>query len=323
MITTEKNKIKKLLPSILLFLGASVLTIGCEKDNNPLPEQGAKPTIDNIELGLGNAGLAMIGEDFHFNSDIVAAERLDKVEIRISQKKGETYSKPWEHAIVWAQYRDLKNTTVHKHFTIPKDAVEGRYDFLITVYDQSGSRLEVRRDFAIYKKETMPVTPIITQHNLSKNWEPVYDSHGMTDNPKEKFFKGDTLRSQVSISFVKGDGIVYMLLIKKSANHNPKTIEEIDFSKSIVYDMYEHRSKPSIYTFGNAEFDLTTSPFTVIKDLPELKIGAANDFKSPVANKIDGSKAWESGEYNLVVIYKNTTENKTVSKSIPFSIDFR
>ncbi|MGO3307837.1 MAG: DUF4625 domain-containing protein, partial [Sphingobacterium sp.] len=65
---------------------------------------------------------------------------------------------------------------------------------------------------------------------------------------------------------------------------------------------------------------LTTNPFTVIKRIPGFGIGTEKDNRIPVAGAISGDKAWGSGEYNLVVIYKNTTYNKTVSKSVPFNI---
>lgn len=303
-----------------LLLFTSVIT-ACKKDEVIDPDLAVPtPTIDHVELGLGDAGIGVIGQDFHFNADILAADKLEKVEVRMVQKNGETYSKPWEHVIVWAEYKNLKNANVHKHFTIPKDAAEGKYNFIITIYDQDGSKLEVITDFAIYKQENIPVTPMFTQLNLVKNWQPIYDTHGMSEDPVEKFLKGDTLTSQASISFVKDDGLLYMLLIKKSANHNPKTIEEIDFNKAIVYDMFEHKNEKTSFTFGNFLADFTTDPFTFIKDIPEMRIGAATDNKLPIPNPISGSKAWETGAYNLVIIYKNTTHNKTIHKTVPFNI---
>ncbi|WP_222837321.1 TonB-dependent receptor domain-containing protein [Dyadobacter fermentans] len=125
---------------------------------------------------------------------------------------------------------------------------------------------------------------------------------------------------QANISFVKGDGKLYLLLIKKSANYNPRTIEEVDLNKAIVYDVHEHKNEQSIFDFGNAEFDMET--FTVIRAIPDLIIGSEKDNNAPGKNVINGAKAWESGEFNMVVIYQNTTHNKTIHKSIPFTIDY-
>lgn len=319
MQTQHKSNANKAIKMFTAFLLLVSSITACKEDENPLPELPI-PTMDNIELGLGDAGVGIIAQDFHFNASIVAAGKIEKVEIKILQKEEETYSEIWEHEIIWDEYKDLKNATVHKHFTIPENAIEGKYDFIITVYDQNGSKLERKRDIAIYSAANIPVEPKITQLSLKKNGQSIFDLHGMNENPTENFSKGDTLTSHVDISFVKGDGIVYLLLIKKSANHNPTTIEEIDFSQAIVYDMYEHKNQTSVFNFSNFLIDLTTNPFTVIKRIPGFGIGTEKDNRIPVAGAISGDKAWGSGEYNLVVIYKNTTYNKTVSKSVPFNI---
>lgn len=84
--------------------------------------------------------------------------------------------------------------------------------------------------------------------------------------------------------------------------------------RAIVFDMYEHNSERAGYSLGNFNIDLTTNPFTIIKDIPEFKIGAAIDNKLPAPNPITGAKAWGSGDYNLVVIYKNTTRKRLLTK---------
>ncbi|WP_316795161.1 DUF4625 domain-containing protein [Pedobacter agri] len=316
---TNKQSFKAI---IVLLLSVMVFS-GCKKEDiTDKDNEIAKAKLENVELGLGDAGIGVISQDFHFNADIIAADRIDKVEVRMLQKSDETYAKPWEHAMVWAQYRSLKNANIHKHFTIPKDAPEGKYDFLITVYDQNGSKLELKRNLAIYKQENLPVDPMITQLNLTRNWNFIFDIHGKAANPTEIFLKGDILTSQAGVSFVKDNGILYMLLIKKSANHHPKTVEEIDFNKAIVFDMYEHKNEKSVYSFSNFLAD-PNDPFITLRNIPEFIIGAANDNKVPIPNPIAGNKAWESGEYNLVVIYKNTTHNKTTHKTVPFMIDYK
>ncbi|MBW8684642.1 DUF4625 domain-containing protein [Chitinophaga rhizophila] len=310
-------KTTKLIIAILLLI---VTFSACKKDKDEVP-QLPQPTVENLELGLGDAGIGVINQDFHFEADIVAGDKIEKVEVKILQKAGETYSKVWKHEITWDQYKGLKNTNVHKHFNIPGDAAEGKYDLHMIVYDQNGTQLDVRRDLEIYAAANLPVRPLITGLYVHRNWTPFYDAHGDKDNyPTEPLKKGDTLQAQVNVSYVKGDGKLYMLLVKKSTGYNPKTIEEVDLSKAVVYDVLEHKNEAKVYDFSNFIFDVNT--FTVLRDIPNLIIGAENDNNAPTPNAVKGETAWQSGDYNLVIIYKNTTFNQTVSRTIPFTIEY-
>jgi hypothetical protein len=314
----------KSLPGLLSVMMLIMLTLSaCDENNSepaPQPEL-PKPTLENLELGLGNAGIGVIGEDFHFEANILAVDKIDTVKVKILPRAGEKYSKPWKHEITWNQYKGLKNTNVHKHFNVPADAAEGTYDLVVTVLDENGSRLEVKRDFEIYTRASLPIRPMITGLWMHKNWGPVYDYHSDKDKfPTQRYKKGDTIQVQANISFVKGDGKLYLLLIKKTANYNPQTIEEVDLSKAMVYDVHEHKNQESIKDFGNSEFDMES--YTVIRNIPDLVIGADKDNNAPTNNAINGNKAWGSGDYNLVVIYKNFTSKQTIHKMIPFGIDY-
>jgi hypothetical protein len=312
-------KTTKVLAALLLFMATFT---ACKKDNNEeLEPETPQPKLENLELGLGNAGIGVIGEDFHFEGDILAVDKIDIVEVKFIQKADQTYSKSWSHQITWTDYKGLKNTNIHKHFNIPKEAAEGKYDLVIVVHDENGSKLEVKRDFEIYTRANLPMKPIVSGFYMYVNGMTFYDSHSDRDNyPTQRLKKGDTLQVQANISFVKGDGKLYMLLIKKSANYTPKTLEEVDLSKSIVYDVFEHKNETTTYDFSNSIFDFDT--YTVVRIMPNLIIGADKDNNMPGANVISGTKAWQSGDYNLVMIYKNITANQTVYKSIPIGIDY-
>lgn len=315
----RRTRKHSLIVMILLF--AAVSFTACDK-NDPEPEpELAKPTLENLELGFSNSGIGVIGEDFHFDANILAADKIDRVEVKILPKSGEIYTKSWKHEITWEQYKGLKNTNVHKHFNIPADATEGKYDLFVFVYDENGSMLEVKNDLEIYTRANLPVRPMISGLWMHKNWGPMYDYHADKDNyPTGRYEKGDTIQVQANISFVKGDGKMYLLLIRKSTNYNPKTIEEVDLTKAIVYDMHEHKDEKSVYDFSNSEFDMES--YTSIRNIPDLIIGAEKDNHTPAANLITGNKAWQSGDYNLVMIYKNFTSNQTIHKTIPFGIDY-
>ena len=311
-------KSTKLITALLVLMA---FFTACKKEKIDEIPESPKPTLENLELGLGNAGIGVIGEDFHFEGDILAVDKIDRVEVRMMQKAGETYSKTWKHEITWTQYKGKKNSNIHKHFNIPEDAAEGKYDLVVNVYDENGSMLEVKRDFEIFTRANLPVRPMMTGLHMQKNWMRFYDAHAHGDKyPTEQVKKGDTIQAQVNISFVKGDGKLYVLLVKKSSGYSPKTIEEIDLNKAVVLDVFEHKNEEKIYDFGNFIFDEQT--FTIVRDIPNLRIGAEKDNNAAQPNAITGAKAWETGEYNMVVIYKNTTYNKTIYKTIPFQINY-
>jgi hypothetical protein len=151
-------KTTRTIAALLLFIASFT---ACRKDKEIAPEKPV-PTIENIEVGLNNNEIGIIGRDFRLNAEILAGDKIETVQIKIQQKPGETYTKVWTHEIVYDQYKGAKNATVHKHFDILADAAEGKYDFLIIVSDQNGAKLEVKRNITIYKAENLPVDPAIS-----------------------------------------------------------------------------------------------------------------------------------------------------------------
>ncbi|RPD47642.1 DUF4625 domain-containing protein [Hymenobacter sediminis] len=290
------------LLSLLLF---ATLFTACNDDDEPEP--AAQPTISNVEIGLGNNGIGEIGDDFHLNVDIVAGDKIDLVQVKIQQRAGETYTKPWQHEITWEQFKGAKNTTVHKHFTIPADAPEGKYDFWIIVTDENGAKLEEKREISLWQEANLPVNPQLAFFTIYTNDENLafYDQGAF--KPGAKLKRNDKFTSHAALSGVKGDGKMYLLLINKKLNHRPESIEQIDFSKAIVYDVYEHKNMATSGTFSNNVFDIET--YTIVRGWPNFTIGAATDNNAPTPNPINGTKAWESGTYYYGVVYKNTTYN--------------
>ncbi len=294
-------KTNKVLLVALLF---TTVFNACKKDNTEEMELSA-PTISNLEIGLNNNEIGVIGQDFHFNADIIAGDKIELVQIKIQQRAGETYEKPWNYEVKWEQYKGSKNTTIHKHFDIPTDAVEGKYDFIITVTDQNSSKLELKNSITIYKAANVPVNPSASIFNLHANGSRFY-RNGKFITEGSKLKTGDRITSQVTISNVKGDGKMYILLINKKLNHRPESIDKIDFTKAIVYDVYEHKSWTNSASFTNTPADLTTN--TTIRDWPPMTIGSSTlDNNTPTANSINGIKTWETGTYYFGVVYLNTT----------------
>ncbi|WP_183906881.1 DUF4625 domain-containing protein [Rufibacter immobilis] len=310
---------KALVKQYLFLLLAVGLFTSCDEDDEPAPVL-PKPTIDNIEVGLGNNGVGVIGRDFHLNADILAGDKIENVQVRIQQRSGETYSKVWQHEITWDQYKGAKNAKVHKHFDIPADAAEGNYDFLIMVNNQNGAKLEEKRSIILYEEKNLPVNPQLSIFNLFAKGEPFYWD-GKFVNAGQKLQKGDVFNSQVAISGVKGDGKMYLLLINKKLNHRPESVEQIDFSKAIVYDVYEHKGWAAADFFTNSIFDPAT--FTPVRDFPNLTIGAANDNNAPQPSPVNGAKPWESGTYYYGVVYKNTTYDFSFFHYIELPIEMK
>lgn len=289
-----KNSIKTLA---VFIIATSLAITACKKDKTPEPEK-PKPTITNVEVGLNNNEIGVIGKDFHLNADIVAGDKIENIQIKILPRNGETYSKPWKFELTWEEFKGAKNTNVHKHFNIPTDAVEGKYDFFIIVNDQNGSKLEEKRAITIYSETNLPVNPSVALFMMFNNKLPFYINTRFLNENKLKI--DDEIKAEVTIDDVKGDGKMYILLINKKLNHRPESIGKIDFSKVIVYDVIEHKDWTSTTSFSNAS---TTKP------APSLKIGANTDNNLPTPSSINGAKVWETGTYYFGFIYHNSTYN--------------
>jgi len=297
-----KNKIKQ--AAILLLLCTSVFS-ACKKDEETAAPSAAMPTVENMEIGLNNSAIGVIDRDFHFEADVIAGDKIDVVELRILQKAGETYSKSWKHEISWTQYKGAKNTNIHKHFMIPADAAEGRYDFMIIVKDQNGAVLELKKEIQLYTAANMPADPTLTIFSIFKNGNFAYRLKNASDYTGLTFKQGDTLHSQVAISNVKGSGQLYLLLINKKEQHHPESVSAIDFGKVTVYDKLEHKDVANTFDFTNVIFNAET--FNFERDMPGLVIG-------------DKSK-WPAGEYEFVILYQNTTYPISYVHAVPLKIE--
>jgi len=303
-------KIKNLILSLVLIT-ASISA--CKKEETA-PEQ-LKPTAENVEIGTANNKRALRGRDFHFNADILAASKIKDVQLVISQKAGQSYTSSWKFELSWAEYVGAKNTNVHKHFTIPAAAPEGTYDFAVIVQDENGTQLEIKADLIILDPANLPVDPKIGRDFVSRNGTLIYYTDVFVE--KELIFKkGDEMSLHAQVSEIKDDGILYSVLIKKKANYYPESIDKLDLSKVIVVTKVEHKG------LGNAGKVSTLKLVNGVYGGESIKVGAEMDNNEPSANAITGAKAWESGQYQWVILYKNSTHNISVFKSVPITINY-
>jgi hypothetical protein len=303
-------KTKKITIAFLLLISTFS---ACKKDDQEV--ELVKPTIENVEIGSSNSKRAIRGRDFHFNADVLAGTKIKEVQLKILQKTTENYTASWKLELNWPEFAGVKNTNVHKHFTIPIEAPEGKYDFYFIVIDENGTKLELKEDFSIADAANMAVDPKIGRDFVSRNGELIY----YTDTYVEKeliFKKGDELSLHAQIADTRGDGILYSVLVKRKSNYSPESIEKLDFNKAIVVTKVEHQglgaaSKVSTLKLKNGIYGGET-----------ITIGAAVDGNEPAANSISGEKAWETGQYNWIILYKNTTYNMSVFKSIPITVNY-
>ena len=303
-------KIKNLILSLALITASFS---ACKKEGTEL--EALKPTAENVEIGTANNKRALRGRDFHFNADVLAASKIKDVKLVISQKAGMSYSSNWKFELSWPEYIGVKNTNVHKHFTIPGSAPEGTYDFAVIIQDENGTQLEIKEDLIILDPGNLPVDPKIGRDFVSRNGTLIY----YTDVFEEKeliFKKGDEISLHAQVSEIKDDGILYSVLIKKKANYYPESIDKLDLSKVIVVTKVEHRG------LGNAGKVSTLKLINGVYGGETITVGASMDNNEPSANAINGEKAWESGQYQWVILYKNTTHNISVFKSVPISINY-
>jgi len=298
------------LKTLILFGLLSIFATSCKKDNEP---EILAPTATNVEIGTANNKQAIRGRDFHLNADVVAGDKIKAVEIKILQRTGQTYTATWKFELAWTQYNGAKNTNVHKHFTIPAEAPEGKYDFYFIVWDENGTKLEIKEDFTIIDAANIPVDPKIGRDIFSRNGNVIYYMDTFVEQ-ELIFKKGDEFTAHAQVSEIKGDGILYTVLIKRKANYFPESIDKLDFSKAIVISKVEHKGLPSASKIA------TLRQINGVYGGETIAIGAEKDGNEPMPNPITGEKAWESGKYNLVILYKNYTYNSNIYKSIPITI---
>ncbi|RYY52460.1 MAG: DUF4625 domain-containing protein [Chitinophagaceae bacterium] len=309
--TIQHAKLGKKCYFAILLIIASLGA--CKKENQQLDPES--PVAENIEIGTSNAKRALRGRDFHFNADVLAATRIKDVQVRIVQKAGENYASSWKLELNWPEYAGVKNTNVHKHFIIPLLAPEGNYDFYFIVTDENGGKLELIEQLVIIDPANMPVDPKIGRDFVSRNGELIY----YTDTFVEKELvlkKGDELSLHAQVSEIKGDGILYSVLVKRKNSYSPESIDKLDLGKVIVVTKVEHKG------LGNASKVSTLKLVNGAYGGETIVVGAALDANEPAPNPITGIKSWESGQYEWIILYKNTTYNMSVYKKIPITVSF-
>jgi hypothetical protein len=129
------------MKKVAFLLVATVIVLSaCESE-------GEKPEIDFHELGYENSKTAEIGDELHMDAEIVAENKIDKIEIELHpEEDGHGHEKgaagesdeEWEFEKTYTEFSGLKNTEFHEHIEIPAEAHEGHYHFHFKVTDMEG-----------------------------------------------------------------------------------------------------------------------------------------------------------------------------------------
>ncbi|QDO94890.1 DUF4625 domain-containing protein [Formosa sediminum] len=321
MNTKLLHRLKFLFFSTMLL---SLLCISCNQDDD-VDVILETPSISEVEVGLYDNELGVVGEDFHFNAEFLAGELIDLVKINIEPRLGETYSSDWSFEMIWDKYQGLKNATMHQHFDIPAEAPKGIYDFIITVTDQNGTFLEEVRTIELIDAEDYPeVNPHLSVFGIDKidvdgvgGFYNFYTNGDFRDEDNPFFSLNESIWSSIQIGGLKGDGIMYGLLIKKSLNHKPETVEAIDFSKVIVTEVVTHSGYEEVSTLKNS---YNTNYNNHYLYGAALKIGATEDNNLPDPNPITVTNEWESGTYYYGFVYTNTSYLKSIFYYVEFDV---
>lgn len=124
----------------LVSLVALTVLVACSTT-----EPVSKPTINALEVGLGNSKIAYIGGDLHIEAEIEAMGRIELITIMLHPEEGEGD----EILVSYTEFAGLRNTTFHKHIDIPEGTEPGEYHFHLTVTDKEGNQTAVESDVSI------------------------------------------------------------------------------------------------------------------------------------------------------------------------------
>ncbi len=148
---------------LFVFLLAGMIATSCSDDD----KNDLTPKIKNLEVGSGhghgkeNDAKAYIGKDLHLSADILAPNKIAKIEV-VFHKEGEHHKhaekhEEKEHKDKWGHfefkdYNGQVNAKFHKHIDIPEMVTSGDYHFHFKVVDTKGVTAEIKKELKILEK---------------------------------------------------------------------------------------------------------------------------------------------------------------------------
>lgn len=137
---------KKFLFAANLLLALCLFTFSsCDDDDN---QDGIeKPVVSLEEVGANNTKTVIAGNDLHLEVEIVAENRIKRIDIEIHQEDGGDFE--IEKSYTEGTYIGVKNTHFHEHIDIPAETPAGEYHLHFTVTDQNGQTETIESELTV------------------------------------------------------------------------------------------------------------------------------------------------------------------------------
>jgi hypothetical protein len=269
----------------VLLIAFAIITglffTSCKKDDDSV----AKPVISELELGLDNSKIGIIGSDLHVEAEVTAEAKISKIEVLIHQ---EDNSDAWTSDSVYTEFEGLKNTTFHKHIDIPLTVAAGTYCFHFIVTDKDGQQSSIEIEDLTIQAPSDAVAPTITITSTPTN--------------NQSFSSGQTISITGSVSDDIALGGIYIGLVRVDQGLTDANVND----GNTITLLHNHDfSNPTSYSFSAS-----------------IVVGAAKDNNMTPKN-ITGDIAWRSGDYYIVVKSKDAFGgNWSFSSHYPVVINF-
>jgi len=262
--------------AVLFTVVIMALFTSCENDN----DTSQKPTIGEIELGIGNSHTAYIGADLHIETEIVAEGLINTIVVEIHAEDGSDHE---IEAIYDYSDQILKNTTFHKHVDIPAEFPTGEYHFHLTVTDKEGHSTSVEEDLeleALIDEEApeLTISSAPSDGQVFSNGETIAISGTVVDN---------TALAGLVVALVYQDDVI------ADADVTGANTQVIILLHTHTFDSEAAHSFTASIEVG-AEYDNNMTPALITSD-----------------------NAWKSGNYYILVKSTDAKGNWAYSKHYP------
>lgn len=255
--------------SLLTALSLAFLLVSCNKE-----DEIKAPSFITFELGYNNSGSAVIGDELHIDSEIIAEGKISTIRVTIhhegDHEKSILVDTEWEFDSTYTTgYAGVKNIDFHEHIDIPLTAEAGEYHFHLIVTDMEGNRSEKEAELLL----------IIPTDNTAPQVS-------ITAAPADMqvFTNGEDISISGSVTDETSLGGLYIGLVKASQG-----LQDSDINATNTITLLHTHSFDS-----DKQHNFTAS----------IKVGATMD-NNITPKEITGEIAWTSGEYFLIVKVKD------------------
>ena len=255
--------------SLLTALSLAFLLVSCNKE-----DEIKAPEFITFELGYNNSGSAVIGDELHIDSEIIAEGKISTIRVTIhhegDHEKSILVDTEWEFDSTYTTgYAGVKNIDFHEHIDIPLTAEAGEYHFHLIVTDLEGNRSEKEAELLL----VVPADNTAPQVSISS-----------APADMQVFTNGDDISISGSVTDETSLGGLYIGLVKASQGLQDSVVD----ATNTITLLHTHSFD------SDKQHNFTAS----------IKVGAAMD-NNITPKEITGDIAWASGEYFLIVKVKD------------------